>query len=99
MSEAVLTQAPALGFWTRMRVDLACVFERDPAARTRFEVLTTYPGVHAIFLHRIAHGLWARGWRCLPRFVSYIARIWARSTSTPGPPSGCASSSTTAPAW
>ena len=84
MTEAVLAQAPALGFWTRMRLDLDCVFDRDPAARTRFEVLTTYPGLHAIFLHRIAHGLWGRGWRWLPRFVSYIGRIWTGIDIHPG---------------
>jgi len=46
--------------------DIASVLERDPAARTRWEVLTCYPGVHALFLHRLAHALWKRGctgWR------------------------------------
>ncbi|HSQ06158.1 MAG TPA: serine O-acetyltransferase, partial [Chromatiaceae bacterium] len=84
MTAAVLAQTPALGFWTRMRLDLDCVFDRDPAARTRFEVLTTYPGLHAIFLYRIAHGLWGRGWRWLPRFVSYIGRIWTGIDIHPG---------------
>ena len=84
MTDAVLVQTPALGFWTRMRLDLDCVFDGDPAARTRFEVLTTYPGLHAIFLHRIAHGLWGRGWRWLPRFVSYIGRIWTGIDIHPG---------------
>lgn len=63
--------------WCRMhREDIACVFQRDPAARTRFEVLTTYPGVHAILLCRIANRQWRRGWRYLPRLLSYIGRIW-----------------------
>lgn len=84
MTEAVLEQTQAPGFWARMRLDLDCVFDRDPAARTRFEVLTTYPGLHAIFLHRIAHGLWGRGWRWLPRFVSYLARIWTGIDIHPG---------------
>jgi serine O-acetyltransferase len=75
-AEAVLGQVPVPSFRSRVRLDLDCVFERDPAARTRFEVLTTYPGLHAVFLYRIAHALWVRGWRWLPRFVSYIARIW-----------------------
>ena len=46
----------------RLREDVQCVFERDPAARSRVEVLTTYPGVHAIVLYRLAHRLWLRRW-------------------------------------
>ncbi len=84
MSEAVLEQPPAPGFWTRMRLDLDCVFDRDPAACNRFEVATTYPGLHAIFLHRIAHGLWRRGWLWLPRFVAYLARVWTGIDIPPG---------------
>ena len=48
------------GLWGKMREDVACVFERDPSARNRFEVLTTYPGVHAILVYRISNGLWQR---------------------------------------
>lgn len=55
--------------------DIACVFERDPAARSRMEVLTTYPGVHALLAHRVAHRLWRRGWRYGARLVSYLARM------------------------
>jgi serine O-acetyltransferase len=84
MTEAVLEQTPEPGFWSRMRQDLDSVFARDPAARNRFEVLTTYPGLHATFLYRIAHGLWRRGWRWPPRFVSYVARIWTGIDIHPG---------------
>jgi serine O-acetyltransferase len=42
------------------REDIQCVFERDPAARTSFEIVTTYPGVHAIMFHRLSHALWNR---------------------------------------
>ena len=42
----------------RLREDIDCVFARDPAARNRFEVFTTYPGLHALWLHRLAHWLW-----------------------------------------
>ncbi len=42
----------------RLREDVRCVFDRDPAARTRWEVVTTYPGVHAVWVHRLAHALW-----------------------------------------
>ena len=67
-----------------LREDIDCVFQRDPAARTRFEVMTTYPGVHAIMLYRIAHRLWAGGRRDLPRLLSYIARIWTGIDIHPG---------------
>lgn len=58
----------------KLRQDIAVVFERDPAARTYWEVLTTYPGLHALLIHRLAHRLWR--WHCywLARFVSYLAR-------------------------
>jgi serine O-acetyltransferase len=50
------------------------VFERDPAARTRWEVLTTYPGVHAVLLYRAAHRLWQGNWRWSARALSHLAR-------------------------
>jgi serine O-acetyltransferase len=50
------------------------VFERDPAARSRWEVLTTYPGVHAVLLYRAAHRLWCRGWSWSARALSHFAR-------------------------
>lgn len=68
----------------QIRDDIDCVFQRDPAARTRFEVITTYPGVHAILLYRLANRQWRRGWRYLPRFISYIARVWTSIDIHPG---------------
>ncbi|MCC7412541.1 MAG: serine O-acetyltransferase [Gammaproteobacteria bacterium] len=59
----------------RVREDIACVFERDPAARTTFEVLTTYPGVHAIIMHRLNHRLWQLGLKWLARFLSHLTRF------------------------
>jgi serine O-acetyltransferase len=44
--------------FARLKGDIACVLERDPAARTKWEVLTCYPGLHAIWIHRLAHWLW-----------------------------------------
>lgn len=64
--------------------DLDCVFERDPAARNRLEVLLTYPGLHAIFGHRIAHGLWRRGMRFLARWISYGVRMLTQIDIHPG---------------
>ncbi|MGH8580395.1 MAG: serine O-acetyltransferase [Gammaproteobacteria bacterium] len=58
----------------RLREDIACVFERDPAARTSFEVLSAYPGLHAILFHRLSHFLWKRGLKWTARMLSHIAR-------------------------
>jgi serine O-acetyltransferase len=58
----------------RLREDIRCVLERDPAARSAFEVLTCYPGVHALWMHRLAHTCWRGGLRWLARFVSHLAR-------------------------
>jgi len=60
--------------FNRLREDIAVVFERDPAARTTWEVLTCYPGLHAIIVHRLSHGLWNAGLKWLARFVSHLAR-------------------------
>jgi serine O-acetyltransferase len=68
----------------QIREDVACVFERDPAARSTFEVLTTYPGVHAILAHRIAHRLWQRGWRYSARLISFLSRVWTNIDIHPG---------------
>lgn len=62
--------------FARMREDIASVFSRDPAARNTLEVLLCYPGLHAIWLHRLAHALWVRNARLLARMVSNFAR-WA----------------------
>ena len=61
-------------FWQRLREDIYSVFDRDPAARNVFEVLTAYPGIHAVVLHRFNHALWNRGLKWLARFLSAIAR-------------------------
>lgn len=58
----------------RMREDIQSVFHRDPAARNRFEVLTCYPGLHAIWMHRIAHALWRRNWKLIARLISHLSR-------------------------
>ena len=58
----------------RVREDIQSVFHRDPAARNAFEVLTCYPGLHAVWLHRLAHALWASGWKWLARMVSNFGR-------------------------
>jgi len=60
--------------FNRMREDIRSVFERDPAARTVFEVLTTYPGLHAVLFYRVGHALWRWRLRWLARVVMALAR-------------------------
>lgn len=67
-----------------IKEDIQNVFEKDPAARSRFEVLTCYPGLHAIWLHRIAHYFWKSGFRWLPRFISHCNRFLTGIEIHPG---------------
>jgi serine O-acetyltransferase len=60
--------------FTRLREDIAVVFDRDPAARNAWEVVTCYPGLHAISLHRLSHRLWGAGFKWLARFLSHLGR-------------------------
>ncbi|MEY4195466.1 MAG: hypothetical protein RLZZ226_1834 [Pseudomonadota bacterium] len=60
--------------WKTLKDEFACVFDRDPAAQSYFEILTTYPGVHAILAHRLAHQLWQREWRRPARLLSALFR-------------------------
>ena len=59
----------------RMKRDLQTVMERDPAARSKLEVVLAYPGVHAIWIHRVAHPLWNAGWFTLARLVAHLGRF------------------------
>ncbi len=68
----------------RLREDISVVFERDPAARSSWEVLTLYPGVHALLLHRLAHRLWARKFKWLARLVSFLGRWFTGIEIHPG---------------
>jgi len=60
--------------WKYFREDIATAFDRDPAARSVREVLTCYPGLHAVWLYRLAHGCWKRRLPWLGRFISHVAR-------------------------
>jgi serine O-acetyltransferase len=84
LSSPQTPQAPAPGWWSLVRGDVQCVLARDPAARNRLEVWTIYPGVQAVALYRLAHALWQRGWRYLPRFVSFFARWLTNVDIHPG---------------
>ncbi len=78
------TAPPAPSLFALLREDIDCVFQRDPAARSRFEVITTYPGVHAILFYRIAHRFWLRGLRYPARFLAYLARLVTNIDIHPG---------------
>lgn len=80
MSEA--EQRP--GLWTLIREDVDAVMERDPAARTRLEVMCIYPGLHATVLHRLAHRLWLAGWRFVARLLSFLNRLLTNIDIHPG---------------
>jgi serine O-acetyltransferase len=68
----------------RIREDINCILERDPAARSRWEVLTCYPGLHALVLHRRAKWFWQREWYWLGRFTSHVARFLTGIEIHPG---------------
>lgn len=67
-----------------LREDIRAVFDRDPAARSFWEVLTCYPGIHALILHRIAHWLWGHRLRWLARFTAHLARFFTGIEIHPG---------------
>jgi serine O-acetyltransferase len=57
-----------------LRSDIQCILDRDPAARSTWEVITCYPGLHALVMHRLAHWFWTHGLRWLGRFTSHFSR-------------------------
>src|SRR6267142_1038104 len=70
--------------FTRIREDIACVFARDPAARTPWEVVTCYPGIFALLIHRLAHRLWRMKLRWFARFASHCSRFLTGIEIHPG---------------
>ena len=70
--------------FSRIRSDIQCILERDPAARTTWEVITCYPGLHAVIFHRMAHACWTHGFKWLGRFISHIARALTGIEIHPG---------------
>jgi serine O-acetyltransferase len=68
----------------RLFEDIDCVFARDPAARHRFEIITTYPGVHALLFHRISHRLWRWRLKWLARWLAAFARWFTGIEIHPG---------------
>lgn len=70
--------------WKELRADITAALDRDPAARSRLEVIVTYPTVHVMFAHRLAHSLWKRNWRFLGRWISQVARFLTGIEIHPG---------------
>ncbi len=70
--------------FTRLREDIAAIRQKDPAARSNWEVFTCYPGLHAVMLHRVAHGCWTSGFKWLGRYVSQYARFLTGIEIHPG---------------
>ena len=70
--------------FARLRRDIRVIFERDPAARSTIEVLLCYGGLHAIWLHRISHALYVRGWVLIPRLISNFGRFLTGIEIHPG---------------
>ena len=68
----------------RLREDINCVFDRDPAARNSFEVITAYPGVHALLWHRVIHFLWKMHLKWLARMLSQFSRLLTGIEIHPG---------------
>src|SRR5579859_4142137 len=67
-----------------LREEIASIFERDPAARSTWEVLTCYPGLHAILIHRVSHWLWSQRVRWIGRMLSHIGRFMTGIEIHPG---------------
>jgi len=70
--------------FAQIKEDIYCVFDRDPASRTVFEILTTYPGTHALLLHRLSHWLWGKKLKWVARAISYIGRWFTGIEIHPG---------------
>lgn len=67
-----------------LKEDIETVFARDPAAKSWLEVIFCYPGLHALWLHRLAHFLWCRGFYFLARFISHLNRLLTNIEIHPG---------------
>jgi serine O-acetyltransferase len=70
--------------FNKLKEDISVVFERDPAARSRWEVLTTYPGIHALLIHRLSARLWHANFKWLGRFIAYFGRWFTGIEIHPG---------------
>lgn len=67
-----------------LKENIDCILERDPAARSRFEILTCYPGLHAVTMHRLANFFWRKKWSWIARFISHVSRFLTGIEIHPG---------------
>ena len=74
--------------FNRIRSDIQCILDRDPAARSAWEVVTCYPGFHAVVMHRLAHACWCFEFKWLGRFISNFSRFFTGIEVHPGAPIG-----------
>ena len=72
------------GLLSQWHEDVYCVFGRDPAAHSVWEILLTYSGVHAVLVHRISHRLWKANWKLVARILAAFARIMTNVEIHPG---------------
>ena len=72
------------GILAKLGEDIAAIRERDPAARSKLEVVLCYPGFHVLILHRLANVVWKRGWVVLARFISHVGRFLTDIEIHPG---------------
>src|SRR5215475_13688192 len=70
--------------WKNLREEIDATLARDPAARSRLEVVLCYPGFHALLFHRLGHWLWRRRWLLAGRFVSHLGRVLTGIDIHPG---------------
>jgi len=70
--------------WERLREDIQTIKDRDPAAKNVVEIFLCYPGLHAVWLHRIAHALYQRGWFTTARLISHFSRSFTGIEIHPG---------------
>jgi serine O-acetyltransferase len=78
------TSPRSSAMWQTLKEDIQAVFDRDPAARSTWEVAIAYPGFHAILIHRLAHWLWQRRLTTVARFVSHVGRFLTGIEIHPG---------------
>ena len=84
LADVHITPPVRTGLLSMLREDISCVFKRDPAARNTFEVITIYPGVHALMMYRLANALWRHRLRYGARLISFIARMLTQIDIHPG---------------
>ncbi len=70
--------------FSRLKEDIKAVFDRDPAARSVFEVIFCYPGLHAVWFHRVSHWFWGQGFLFIGRLVSHLGRFFTGIEIHPG---------------